>query len=627
MERTSGDLALKFAENAGGFPSSIRLKEDIVKADCAWMSCSLGNGDTVMPFLPDNFEPFYSKFENAERIEFGKIPWRNQDGKVLEDFYLSLRYELWLDGTCFVNSYFCVENTRVPDIVDFAMEIPLDFKDSEAIRWGCMARPLSHDGTMIQSAKPLRFQKPGKDLHENGIMPQFSFDRVEKNAMHIEFFIEGQNSLSGKPKDTASSLEWKDSKAFIRWNFQTKQVSCHDRPWQWRNQWGWLIKNAPVKRHFPPLRMYHYLDNYKRYPTNRQINKMAEAGADVLAMHENWRLDPQNGGIPYDSAEFSRVVEHAHERGIRIAPYIRGNEISAAEEFCDWFDSMLKKNFDGLYMDFGGPLFECSMPDESYHAGRINFRAHYLKMRKLRERIGEDGVFFSHTGPLFSAVGMTGGIVDGYTSGEGEGGVMVTDRENHQYFSGVSAVNGAMWSAAFPAYSTKEMIPFLAATGQFPHVPIGTQLLSCSLAHPPEPGTSDIYIRALWRLWGLLKNYRDFDIFNDYNCSGIFNSKSPDTGAYMLVSGDVALLLLTNFSSKKQKLSISVDWRSVGLTSQSGWILTPTVQEPGAPEKIKDLSRLSGAAEGCGVIGFLFTIKEKNGLLSSERLYKTLSFS
>ena len=615
MKKTFGDISLEYANNAGGFPSKIQLTDkEIISTKGAWLSCTLSNGRKIQPFLPENFEIFHSKFETAERIEFRKIPWRDQNGKLLEDFYLSLRYELWPDGTCFVNSYFFVENTNAPDIVDFSMVFDLDFEDSDSVRWGCMPRPTSHDGTMIQSAKPLRFQKPDHNISKNGIMSQFSFDCMQKQGMHLEFFIEGQNSLSANPDETASELLWKDNKATIRWNFQTKQCASHDRPWQWRNQWGWLIKNAPTKRHLPPLRMYHFFDNYKRYPSNRQIDKMAEAGANVLAMHENWRLDPQNGGIPYDSKEFSRVVEHAHKRDIRIAPYIRGNETSVTEEYCDWFEALLQKDFDGLYMDYGGPLFDSSMPDESYHAGRIHFRAHYLKMRKLRERIGKDGVFFSHTGPMFSALGMTDDIVDGYTSGEGEGGVMIKDRENHQYFSSAYAVNGSMWTAAFPGYSTKQMIPFLASTGQVPHIPLGNQFVSCSLAHPGEPGTSDIYLRALWKLWGIVKDYRDFDIYNDYNCSGVFTNKSADTGAYMLVSDNTALLLLTNFAQKKQKLNASVNWNELGFTPESGWKLSPTNDKSGISEKITNLAELSGTVGGCGLMGFLFTKNEDTGL-------------
>jgi hypothetical protein len=623
MKYTIGNIKLEFSETSGGFPAVLVLNsrgktKQIIETDAAWLSCTLADGSKVRPFMPEDIEVFRSKFKTAERIEFRKIPWRDQNGQVLEDFYLALRYEIWPDGTCFVNTFFFVENTNAPDIVDFKMELALNLNRGESPRWGCMTRPRKFDGTMIQSAKPLRFQAPlVKTMHEAGIIPQFSFDSAagREEAMHLEFFMEGQNSLSGNPEETNTELLWQDGKTIIRWNFQTKQCSCHDRPWQWRNQWGWLITHPPTKRHLPPLRMYHYFDNYKRYPENRQIDKMAALGADTLILHENWRLDAQNGGVPYDSAEFNRVVKHAHKHGIRIAPYIRGNETSAAEEYCDWFDALLRKDFDGLYMDYGGPLNEYSPADESYHAGRIHFRKHYLKMRRLRECVGKDGIFFSHTGPLFSALGMTDGIVDGYVSGEGERGVMIRDRENHQYFSGAFATNGTMWTAAFPEYSTKQMVPFLASSGQFPHAPLGVQFATSSLAHPREPGINDFYLRALWKLWGIMKDYRDFEIFNDYNCSGIFSDKFADTGAYMMLEADkkIALLLLSNFARKRQKLSTGINWRKVGFKPVSAWILTPDLDSPGLPRKIKDISELSAFVDDSGVAGFLLAGDELAG--------------
>ena len=57
-------------------------------------------------------------------------------------------------------------------------------------------------------------------------------------------------------------------------------------------------------------------------------------------------------------------------------------------------------------------------PDETYIDGRIHFRRHYMNLKKLRERIGPDGVFFSHTGPSYSALGMN--FITGYVSGEGD---------------------------------------------------------------------------------------------------------------------------------------------------------------------------------------------------------------
>ena len=125
---------------------------------------------------------------------------------------------------------------------------------------------------------------------------------------------------------------------------------------------------------------------------------------------KSWRLDPQNGGVPYDLAEFNRVVERVHSYGIRFAVYIRGNEMSVTEGDCYWFDNLLHKDFDGLYMDYGSPFCELSSGDEMFPGDRMHLRRHYLKLRSLRKRVGNDGILISHTGPVFSAIGMTGGV-------------------------------------------------------------------------------------------------------------------------------------------------------------------------------------------------------------------------
>lgn len=49
--------------------------------------------------------------------------------------------------------------------------------------------------------------------------------------------------------------------------------------------------------------------------------------------------------------------------------YIRGNEDSVVEEYADWFDKYLIRNYDGLYMDYGGPFHYQTPPDESAQGG------------------------------------------------------------------------------------------------------------------------------------------------------------------------------------------------------------------------------------------------------------------
>ena len=134
--------------------------------------------------------------------------------------------------------------------------------------------------------------------------------------------------------------------------------------------------------------MYHYLDNFQKYPTNECLDQIQKIGADLLILHENWRFDIQDDGIPADSAALKRVITEAHKRNIRIALYIRGDECSAVESACEWFSRYLQKDYDGFYMDYGGP-FHPAAPTESFPGGRIEFRRYFLRMKALRDRIGK----------------------------------------------------------------------------------------------------------------------------------------------------------------------------------------------------------------------------------------------
>lgn len=614
-----GGLEIGFGAEGGGFPTRVGFVDDhantVISTDKGYISCQLGDGRVVYPYLPKDFCVYESDSGDAHYIEYRKIPWRDEAGDIIPDFYLSLTYELWPDGSTFVNSYFLVENTLGPDIRDFILEIPLTLEQYNAVNMGMAQRPEKLDVSMIQSAAPERFVPSGSNRNlEKHIVPYVSFDCSRQNgkAAHLEYFVEGQNALSGSPAETRSEIIWRESGPVVRWNFQTEWSSCHGRPRQWRNQWGWLITTPPAKRHHPPLRMYHYIDNHIHYPSDRQIAKMAAANADVLVLHESWRIDVQDGGIPYDSHEFERVVDRAHHHGIRIAVYIRGNEASATEGACQWFDSLLQKNYDGLYIDFGGPFHEVSLPDESYQTGRMHFRRHYIKLRKLRERVGPEGLLLSHTGPLFSGLGFSGDIIDSYVSGEGERGIMLRDRLCHEYFSAAYTSCGSLWTAAFPEYGTSRMVPFMASTGQFPHSPLGVQFASSSLSHPRDPGINDVYLRPLWKLWGVFANQRDVEIYNRYNSVDVVSVDCDETGFYLMVSKDrsSALLIIANYSDNMRRCAASIQPHMAGLVmseSMAGWDLTPTLESPGEANKVNVNDVFTADLDAYGIAGRLLT--------------------
>ena len=225
---------------------------------------------------------------------------------------------------------------------------------------------------------------------------------VSGESAYFESIVEGANSLSGNHNDNFTDLVWKDNGDFhVEYSF-VRNIPCVNKPaqlFQWRNQWGWVVKTPDKVRHLPPYHMYHYFDNFVRYPSNECLENLARSGTDVLVIHENWRFDIQNDGIPFNSAELRRVIEKAHGLGMRIALYMRGNERSSEEASCRWFGTWLKKDWDGLYMDYGGPIHLTSA-EESYPDGKIEFRKYLTTMENLRKRVGRDGIFFGHNRSL-----------------------------------------------------------------------------------------------------------------------------------------------------------------------------------------------------------------------------------
>lgn len=520
----------------------------------------------------------------AEMFEFANLPFADSEGKIEPGLRLTLRYELFSDGTAFVDAFFLGEQEKRESINRFELTIPLDFSSFETKRWSLTYRPKKIDGALIQTSTPDRNMLPGvEQIMEHSIFPLAGFNLWQKQgpSCYAEFVMESDNVLSGNPANNRSAVTWKDENPTLSWNFQTAPEPPRFGPWQWRNRWGWVIAPAAQTRHYPPFQMYHFFDNINRYPEDEALEAMAKSGADVLILHENWRTDAQNGGQPYDEEKFRHVIDFAHSRNIRVMVYIRGNEDSVVEEYADWFDKYFIRNYDGLYMDYGGPFHNQTPPDESAQGGRLHFRKHYLANRRLREIVGNDGLFFSHTGPMFSALGMTGGCIDGYVSGEGERGLLIRSRLDHAYFSMASVCAGTMWTAAFPEYSSPVMIPYLASAGQSAHLPLGVQFPSSSLAHPPVPGIGDVNFRPLWKLWHLMRGEKDLRLFNDYNCRDVFHF-SENVTRYLMVSEKRAVCIFANISGETVEVDPFVNCAKAGISADlKTKICQPDVSSPG----------------------------------------------
>lgn len=561
------DYRIEFSPGCAGFPSSLKLKQrhekeqELLRSQGSWLTIQAADGTDIVPVLPDDYKPKTTQSDGTVLIDFWNIPLTAR-GKILSDWFLNLSYELNEDGVGFIHLFFSAMTLPLPDLKTFRLRIPLNFQ-AEKVTYGYWRRPESINSSSIQAVDSfVRNQTEKKNLRfSHEIIPLIGFDygiSPETISCHFEWMAEGQNSIGADPKNVSSTLIWEQGEPTLIFDFIETNISSNERPYQWRNQMGFVLGQTPKVRRHPPLRVYHYLDLFRRYPTDNQIQKMAAEGADVLILHEGWRADLQNGGVPYTPSEFMRVVDCCHRYGIRVAPYIRGNESSVRENQASWFNFILQKDFDGLYSDYGGPAGYYSQ-DETYPGGRFAYKEHYKTMKALKNQtIGKDGIFYLHTGPFFSGSTLPS-LVDGYTSGEGEKGIMLSSRRAHAYFSESALGPGSLWTAAFPEYKTGKILPYMANIGQTPHVTLGVQLRSSSLAHPSEPDCVT-FARPLWKLYGLMQGERDLQFSND-QCDEEIRCDSIQTGGalYRLQDG-TTLLILSNFRDKSARCTVNVPW-------------------------------------------------------------------
>ncbi|MBE6362519.1 MAG: hypothetical protein E7054_02585 [Lentisphaerae bacterium] len=616
-----GKITVGFPAEAGGLPGMVTAlegdgRETVLFGNGNWLlEAELENGLILRPFAKaDNVRIYDDEDDGATHVDFINVTFKDQNGREYPEYLLTLRHEFYPDGVAFTNMVFFVRDIHSTGISRFELKAKPDFSTFDDLRWCFRERPAVIDGTLI-TAQTERFIEPGKDRDFKALLPMASFNLTREFApqLYMELFMEGHSTLSNKREDAESSIKWDGLSPEISWKMQKRPFP---RPIinQIRNQWGWAIKSAPTERFQPPYRMYHYFDNYERYPSDEVVAAVIAAKCDVFVMHENWRMDTQNDGVPFDAAAFEKLRDALHANNIRLAVYIRGNEESVTMRQVSWFKHLLKYNFDGLYMDYGSPYCHTLSPNELYCGGRIPFRSHYHIMRKLRQQIGPDGVFYSHTGPSFSALTM--GFMSGYVSGEGERGLLIRGRKEYDYFSMSSMGIGTLWSAAFPEYASPEIVPYIASSGQYPHNNLGEQFLSSSLVHPRVPGINDQSFIPIWKLWSIVRNERNLRIVNDYNSCGVF-AKNMDDGHYIFISnrGNMALAIFSNFKNETREIDTSIDFEKTGFSVDS---FNKTVLLNGKAEKVSSAPEKLLLAP-YGVAGILFTspMLDANTLLQS----------
>lgn len=620
LDKTAGVLDIsnelfvyRITRATAGFPSRIGFQghaQPVCDRQGPWLSATLQNNRRIYPALRREFNPEIIRTGDAVRVIFDDIQWRDDAGKILEGYRLALHYEIYEDGVVFVKTFFFTATLQPGVIRDFVLRSSLALRGNQEAGWAYWCFPKTNTADLIQSLGGFERNLPahGARRFPDKILPFVSFDfgQEGRRDYHLEYFMEAFNSLTPDYHNTETAIAWKGRNATVAWNFQKTPRRIPGRAYQWCNTWGWTLRRFPVERKQTPFRLFHYFDSFIRYPAEKIIRQAAAQGANLFMLHENWRLDSKNSEFAANRAMLKKTLASIHKHGMRAALYVRGNEDGIKEDLAGSILPYLRKDWDGLYMDFGSPYCFQTV-DEMAPGGRIQFRDYYTQSRLLRERLGPNGVYLSHSGSFFSAVGHT--TVDGYVAGEQEKGQMIKDKTLHAYFSGLSVCPSTLWTAAFPTYRTRAAIPYLAATAQSPFVVLGTQFPTSSLVHPDVPSVIT-FQRPLWRLWELLDGKRNIRVFSTQSTAGIFKTDSGQTGACLMADRENNVLLIAaNYARAKRRLALAVDWAKLQIRPGRAVVALDSNYERNTFTALPAAARLSRDVDGYGLAGWLFVNK------------------
>ena len=332
-------------------------------------------------------------------------------------------------------------------------------------------------------------------------------------------------------------------------------------------------------------RVYHWINYLDRkatdkwFPTNRQIDQMAAGGATMLILHQDWMLQSGSNGNPHadyetvrHQAAIRRTVEKAHERGMRVGFYRRGIEPYSAGRF---FPQYLRKNFDGMYVDWHGP--HAAAEHEMKHAADskvkdVHFsedgsvlpaRDYFLFTKKLREIVGPRGFLIGHMG--FGSAGIFPNLAfDAFLPGEHGADHRMFNNRDDAVWRGMQASATCMpWPLDAPQFTTPEGVAKMAAWGYFPHIGLGLTRGRDKTLFPLDPDAPvNQFPLDYWRVLSALKStdLRAHNLPSQSVVSLEFSNPAFDGVAYEQAgkTGRKLLLVVANLSDQPAESSVTI---------------------------------------------------------------------
>jgi len=517
-------------------------------------------------------------------------------------FNVEQKFEVFREGVVFCEFNIVLDEGKAVELRAASMSFPFDVLSTKRVRVGYMSRDPypKQDVTCIHvlAQHKLNMERT-ETIDAPHLLPcvglNLGWDEARYYSNRVEAVIEDSTSIGGGMLNPTRTLAGpKDGCWEVRWSLCEKPEKLQ-APFFYRNRWALALgaakteagpKAEPARRNnvmaarichvmYPyvregnewpwtsvPVRQTFYQDVQLAVanPELERVDEAADLGANVLILHQFWMTNGGSNGEPmadyraYDPQWLAAFVGRAHERGMRVGFYMRGIERYCL--YCDFFERFLKKDWDGLYIDWSTPFALGFCKTTALHCSAYDW---FMYVRALRHRVGEGGFLIGHTAiPTFMAVGAFDALIAGEFSVM-HGGLLVSPEYSASYSllsgCGVNLISGD--SPDRSVFSSGTAAAFCAGLGYSSH----------PFMQPNQPfREANAFIQPLWDLWAALGS-APVRVFNPAVGTRPVTTADADaihTVVYQAADG-TALALAANLSDGEVKGNVDIDLEALGL--------------------------------------------------------------
>jgi len=531
-------------------------------------------------------------------------------GRLGDLFRVEQRYEVFREGVVFCEFNIELDEGKRVRARNAEMSFVADVLSAKNMRVGCIKRDPypKQDVTCIHvlADHAINLDRDER-IDAAQLLPlvglNLGWDEARYYSNRLEFVIEDSTSIGGGllgPRRTEAGPA--DGKWALRWRLCEDSTETLQSPFFYRNRWAVVVGSARTERgpaadaarrnNVMAARICHVMYPYVREgnewpwtsvpvrqtfyqdvqlatedPPVERVDEAAALGADTLILHQFWMRNGGSNGepkadyIPHDPAWLKAFVDRAHERGMRVAFYMRG--IEQYSLYCDFFERFLRKDRDGLYIDWSSPFALGFNKTTALHCSAHNW---FMFARALRHRVGEGGFLIGHTSiPTAMAMGAFDALIAGEFSVM-HGGLLTGPEISASYSllsgCGVNLISGD--SPDRSVFSSQRAAGFCAGLGYSSH----------PFMQPDQPfREANAFIQPLWDLWRALGS-RPTRLLNDAVGATPFatrNCESLHTVAYQAADG-TTLVVMSNLGDEAVDAAAEVDVAALGLSGPATFV-------------------------------------------------------